>query len=60
MTPYEKLVSLKNYEQYLRKDMTADALACYANAMTDQEAARQFQTARQIIFAKIFATSKTA
>ncbi|WP_062260369.1 integrase catalytic domain-containing protein [Endozoicomonas arenosclerae] len=50
MTPYEKFLSLKEPEQYLKEGITLDQLKDKAEAMTDNEAARKLQQAREILF----------
>ena len=57
MTPYDKLKSLDNAEQYLRKDVTFEQLDDIANAMTDNEAAQLLQTERQKLFRTIHETT---
>lgn len=58
MTPFEKLLSIDSVAQYLNKDVSLEYLHRYARAMSDQEAARTLQVAKQTIFTKIFAPSK--
>ena len=53
MTPYEKLKSLPGAEQYLRPGVTFDALDQRAHAMTDLEANRQANRARDALFRAI-------
>ncbi len=60
MTPYEKLKSLDNAEQYLKKEITFKKLDATAKAISDNEAARQLQTARTQLFNTIFGGSKQA
>lgn len=50
MTPYEKFLSLENPAQYLKEDMTLEKLKEEAEAMTDNESAKQLQRAREILF----------
>ncbi|TMO21430.1 integrase, partial [Pseudoalteromonas sp. S4492] len=50
MTPYEKLLSLEKPEQYLKEGITLEKLKEKAEAMTDNEAAKQLQRAREILF----------
>lgn len=50
MTPYEKLVSLENYEQYLKEGVTAQSLAAIATAESDNECAEKMQKAKAKLF----------
>lgn len=52
-TPYEKLKSLPNAEQYLRSGVNFTELDKIATSITDNEAARQLQVARKQLFKKI-------
>ena len=54
MTPYEKLKSLANAEQYLRKDVSFNDLDKIAMSMNDLESAKQMKEQRKILFKKIF------
>lgn len=58
MTPYEKLKSLENPEQYLKPEMTLTQLDDIAKAMSDNEAADQLQKARQQLFKRIHEEDK--
>ena len=49
-TPYEKFLSLEKPEQYLKEGVTLNQLKDKAEAMTDNEAARQLQRARETLF----------
>ena len=60
MTPYDKLKSLDNAEQYLKKGITFKKLDAQATGITDNEAARQLQTARTQLFNTIFGRKKQA
>lgn len=60
MTPYEKLKSLHLAEQYLKLGVSFEQLDAQARAMSDNEAARQLNTARAKLFKTIFNRSKTA
>lgn len=53
MTPYDKLKSLTNAEQYLKEDMTFKKLDDIAKAMSDNEAADQLQQQRRLLFKQI-------
>lgn len=50
LTPFEKLQSLKQPEQYLRQGMTMALLAQFAKQLSDTEAAEQMQKAKQELF----------
>jgi|SRR5579872_4765888 len=45
-TPYEKLISLPNWEQHLKSGITPQYLESQAGRMSDTEAARQMQKAK--------------
>ena len=60
MTPHEKLSSLDNAARYLKKGMRIEKLNAMAQAMSDNEAARQLQVARTQLFNAIFGRSKQA
>lgn len=60
MTPYEKLKSLDNADQYLKEDATFEKLDAEAKAISDNEAARQLQAARTQLFSTIFGRKKQA
>ena len=47
MTPYEKLKSLPNWEQYLRPGVTAEMLEKQANEKTPNQSARDMQKAKK-------------
>lgn len=47
MTPYEKLKSLPNWQQYLRPGVTEEMLDAQANAKTPNQAAREMQAAKR-------------
>jgi transposase InsO family protein len=51
-TPYEKLVSLPKWEQYLKLGITAPGLQQQAMRMSDTEAAQQMQKAKLALLAK--------
>lgn len=46
MTPYEKLKSLPNWQQYLRPGVTEEMLEAQANAKSPNQAAREMQEAK--------------
>lgn len=60
MTPWERLKSIPQYETRLKPDVTAQSLEQQANAMSDNDAAKQVQKARQLLFQSINRRSKTA
>jgi hypothetical protein len=51
-TPYEKLVSLPDWNQYLKPGITAEFLLRQATRMSDTEAALRMQKAKLILLAK--------
>lgn len=53
MTPYRKLLSLPNWQQYLRSGLTADGLNRQYRMKTPLEAAREKTAARNQLFAII-------
>lgn len=50
LTPYEKLVSLKNYEQYLVEGVTASALLTTSQRESDNECAERMQKSKATLF----------
>ncbi len=60
MTPFEKLKSLPDVEQYLKPEISLKELNEYAKKMTDNEAAQAMQDARQKLFGLIFKPDITA
>jgi transposase InsO family protein len=60
MTPYEKLKSLPNAAQFLKKGITFEQLDAQAHAMSDNDAAQRLNTARATLFKTIFNRSKSA
>jgi len=60
MTPYEKLKSLPQPEQFLKPGITFQLLDAQAHAMSDNDAAQRMNTARATLFKTIFNRSKTA
>jgi hypothetical protein len=55
MTPYDKLKSLPNAEQYLKSGISFEQLDQIAHRITDLEAAKLMRTERKSIFSEIFA-----
>ena len=60
MTPYEKLKSLHQAQQFLKPGITFLQLDAQATAMSDNEAALRLNDARTTLFRTIFNRSKTA
>ena len=60
MTPYEKLKSLHEAEQFLKPGITFQQLDAQASAISDNEAARRLNEARATLFKTIFNRSKSA
>jgi transposase InsO family protein len=54
MTPYEKMKSLPNAEQYLRKGVNFNDLDKIAMSMSDLESAKLMHDQRKLLFRKIF------
>ncbi len=54
MTPYEKLLSLDQPEQYLKDGITLEQLKEKAEVMTDNEAAEKLQHAKETLFRTVF------
>lgn len=54
MTPYDKLKSLPQAQQYLKSALTFEILDTIAYQISDNQAAKQLQTARRILFNTIF------
>ena len=50
MTPYEKFLSLKDKEQFLKPNITLESLALLAKQHTDLQAAELTQSARKNLF----------
>ena len=53
MTPYEKLKSLPEASQYLKKNITFAKLDDIAKAMTDNQAAAYLQQQQKLLFKHI-------
>jgi len=51
-TPYEKLLSLPHWEQFLKPAVTAALLAAHATRRSDTEAARQMQLAKATLLTR--------
>jgi len=52
-TPYQKLISIKNYKKYLRETMTAEHLKNIASCMSDNEYAVLMQEKKEKLFMEI-------
>lgn len=59
MTPFEKLKSLPKVDEYLKPEISLEILNEYALKMSDNEAAKHLQKARQKLFCLIFKQDKT-
>lgn len=60
MTPYDKLKSLPNAKQYLKPGLTFKQLDAIAYAISDNDAAKQLQEAKQQLFKTIFGQEQAA
>ncbi len=60
MTPYDKLKSLPDVEQYLKPEITLETLDEYAMKVSDNEAADCLQQAWQKLFGLISRQDKTS
>ena len=60
MTPYEKLRSLPQAQQFLKTGITIQQLDTLASALSDNEAAQQLNQARANLFKTIYNRSKAA
>jgi len=58
MTPWERLKSIPKYETYLKLGITPQSLEHQANEMSDNDAAKQVQKARKLLFQSINRRSK--
>jgi transposase InsO family protein len=59
MTPYEKLKSLPQAEQFLKPGVSFKQLDAQASAMSDNDAAQRLNHARAILFKTIFNRAKS-
>ena len=59
MTPWERLKAIPTYETYLKPGITTQSLEHDANAMSDNDAARQVQQARKRLFHSFNRRSKS-
>lgn len=53
MTPYQKLISLDNYQQYLRKPYTPEIIAAIANRMDDNQCVQKALEHRDLLWKEI-------
>jgi hypothetical protein len=60
MTPWDRLKSIPKYETYLKPGITSQSLNQQANAMSDNDAAREVQKARKRLFQSINRRAKAA
>jgi len=60
MTPYDKLKSLPNAQQYLKPEMSFQVLDDFAFKISDNQSAEQLRNARLKLFNLIFKSDKTA
>ena len=60
MTPYEKLISLPDVANHLKPGITLESLHEIATEMSDNDAAKRLQKAKQNVFSKIFAPQATS
>lgn len=59
-TPWERLKSIPQFETYLKPGITSESLEQQANAISDNDAAKQVQKARKLLFQSIYRRVKTA
>ena len=50
LTPYEKLISLPNFEQYLKPEVSASSLEMISKKQSDNESAQKMQNYKQKLF----------
>ena len=60
MTPFEKLATLNNMQQFLRPGITLTSLRREANSMSDNDAAARLNEARSQLFLSIHKRSRNA
>ena len=60
MTPWERLKTIPAYEAYFKPPITTESLEHDANALSDNDAARNVQDARKRLFQSINRRSKSA
>jgi hypothetical protein len=59
-TPFQRLQSIKDYARYLQPGITPAGLEQQSLAISDNEAAKQVQQARKLLFQAINRRSKSA
>lgn len=50
LTPYEKLISIPNFEQYLKSEFSASSLEVISKKQSDNESAQKMQNAKSKLF----------
>ena len=60
MTPFEKLATLDNVQQFLRRAVTLESLHAQAAGMSDNDAAARLNEARSQLFISIHKRSRNA
>jgi hypothetical protein len=50
MTPYEKLVSIPNFEEYLKPDVSVSSLSLFSKRQSDNESAQKMQINKSKLF----------
>jgi len=46
MTPYEKLISISNFEQYLKPEVSTESLKLFSERQSDNESAKKMRNAK--------------
>ena len=59
-TPWDRLQSIPDYQIHLKSGITSQRLEHEANAISDNDAAKQVQQARKLLFQSINRRSKSA
>lgn len=60
MTPLEKLLALPSADTFIKPGVTLDALKAQARALSDNDAAKRLNEARQRLFLSINKRSRSA
>jgi transposase InsO family protein len=60
MTPWDRLQSVPSYQQHLKPGIRANDLQQYADAMSDNDAAKHLQQTRKLLFQSFTRRSQTA
>ena len=50
LTPYEKIISLPNFEKHLKKDVSKESLEKISRKESDNECGKKMQEAKQKLF----------